>query len=91
MPCPWRRCEAGVPRVLAFRHTRRAAGGTLIGMDDVVYMVRADTQGRCLAELDRLCRLLDARPTLLPHDGTGRGWVARAVPARPEPDTRAGE
>jgi hypothetical protein len=55
-------------------------------MDDVVYMVRGGTRDICQRELDRLCELLDARPTMRPSDSTGRGWVARAVPARqPEP------
>ncbi|MEU5596840.1 hypothetical protein [Streptomyces sp. NPDC020298] len=52
-------------------------------MDDVVYMVRGSTRETCQQALDRLCERLDARPTLLPTDGTGRGWVARAVPASP--------
>ncbi|OXS35400.1 hypothetical protein [Streptomyces sp. XY006] len=49
-------------------------------MDDVVYMVRGGTREACQRELDRLCELLGARPTMRPTDGTGRGWVARAVP-----------
>lgn len=49
-------------------------------MDEVVFMVRAETRAACQAQLDRLCDLLGARPTLLPNNGVGRGWVARAVP-----------
>lgn len=48
-----------------------------------MYMVRGSTRETCQQALDRLCERLDARPTLLPTDGTGRGWVARAVPASP--------
>lgn len=51
-------------------------------MSDVVYMVRGSTQAVCQRELDRICQLLGAVPTMRPTDGTGRGWVARAVPAR---------
>ncbi|WP_420032254.1 hypothetical protein ACN2WE_05170 [Streptomyces sp. cg28] len=54
-------------------------------MDDVVFMVRAGSRADCQAELDRLCRLLGARPTMPPSDSVGRGWVARAVPATPTP------
>ena len=56
-------------------------------MDEVVYMVRGSSREACQRELDRLCELLGARPTMRPTDGTGRGWVARAVPApaRDEP------
>jgi hypothetical protein len=57
-------------------------------MDDVVYMVRGRTEAICQEALNRLCQLLDARPTMLPTDGTGRGWVARAVPAH---DTEPGQ
>lgn len=52
-------------------------------MDDVVYMVRGKTEAICQQALDQLCQLLGARPTMLPTDGTGRGWVARAVCAAP--------
>ncbi|MGW5429971.1 hypothetical protein ACWET9_22575 [Streptomyces sp. NPDC004059] len=52
-------------------------------MDDVVYMVRGSSRETCQQALDQLCRLLGARPTMLPTDGTGRGWVARAIPTRP--------
>ncbi|NUO42408.1 MAG: hypothetical protein HOV82_10250 [Streptomyces sp.] len=55
-------------------------------MDDVVYMVRGGSREACQRELDRLCELLGATPTMRPSDGTGRGWVARAVPTpRSEP------
>ena len=57
-------------------------------MDDVVYMVRGTTEAICQREMDRLCRLLGARPTMLPNDSTGRGWVARAVL---RPAARSGE
>ncbi|MFE5368171.1 hypothetical protein [Streptomyces mirabilis] len=49
-------------------------------MSDVVYMVRGSTRAVCQRELDRICQLLGAVPTMRPTDGTGRGWVARAVP-----------
>ncbi|MFF3928243.1 hypothetical protein [Streptomyces hirsutus] len=54
-------------------------------MDDVVYMVRGGSREACQRELDRLCRLLDAQPTMRPSDSTGRGWVARAVPTTKAP------
>lgn len=54
-------------------------------MDDVVYMVRGGTQEACQQALDRLYAALDARPTMRPTDGTGRGWVARAVPTQKAP------
>jgi len=49
-------------------------------MGEVVYMVRGSTRAVCQRELDRICQLLGAVPTMRPTDGTGRGWVARAVP-----------
>lgn len=49
-------------------------------MDDVSYMVRGRTRAICQRELDRLCELLGARPTMKPSDVVGPGWVARAVP-----------
>lgn len=58
-------------------------------MTDVVYMVRGDSRETCQRELDRLCQLLGAVPTMNPTDGTGRGWVARAVPAPPRADEPA--
>ena len=57
-------------------------------MDDVVYMVRGKTREACQRELDRICTLLGARPTMHPNDSTGRGWVARAVPAPPQEPAR---
>ena len=55
-------------------------------MDDgVVYMVRGKTRAVCQRELDRICQLLGAQPTLRPTAGTGRGWVARAVPKTKAP------
>lgn len=49
-------------------------------MDEVVYMIRAASRADCQRELDRLCQLLDAQPTMPPCSSVGRGWVARAVP-----------
>lgn len=46
----------------------------------VSYMLRGRTEAECRRELERLCRLLGARPTMLPTDRLGDGWVARAVP-----------
>ncbi|MER7046764.1 hypothetical protein [Streptomyces jumonjinensis] len=48
-------------------------------MDEVSYMVRGRTESECARELDRLCHLLGARPTMRPSDRVGPGWVARAV------------
>ncbi|MET8978548.1 hypothetical protein ABZX85_23310 [Streptomyces sp. NPDC004539] len=48
-------------------------------MDETVYMVRAKSRETCQDALDRLCAALGARPTLLPSDVVGPGWVARAV------------
>jgi hypothetical protein len=59
-------------------------------MDDVVYMVRGSSRETCQRELDRLCKALDARPTMLPNDSVGRGWVARAVPALPADEPEHG-
>jgi hypothetical protein len=42
-------------------------------------MIRGRTRAECQAALDRLCRLLGARPTIGPSDRLGDGWVARAV------------
>jgi hypothetical protein len=55
-------------------------------MDEVSYMVRGRTRTSCQRELDRLCELLDATPTMQPTDSTGRGWIARAVPTTKTPD-----
>ena len=70
-------------RLHANRYRASSGNGTLLSMDDVVYMVRGATQETCQLELDRLCELLGARPTMRPSDSTGRGWVARAVPTPP--------
>lgn len=43
-------------------------------------MVRGRTRALCQEALDRLCAALGARPTMLPSDAVGPGWVARAVP-----------
>jgi hypothetical protein len=51
-------------------------------MGDVVYMVRTKSKASCQAELDLLCERMGARPSTLPTDAAGTGWVARAVPAR---------
>lgn len=59
-------------------------------MDEIVYMVRGTTEAICRQALDRLCEQLGARPTMLPTDGTGRGWVARAVPMRKAPAETSG-
>ncbi|MFD4596746.1 hypothetical protein ACFWPQ_01810 [Streptomyces sp. NPDC058464] len=47
--------------------------------DEIVFMVRGKTRAVCQQYVDRLCMLLGARQASLPSDGTGRGWVARAV------------
>lgn len=51
----------------------------------VSYMVRGSSREECQAELDRLCDLLGAEPTLRPSDCVGGGWIARAVPATKAP------
>jgi hypothetical protein len=60
---------------------------TLLSMDDdVVFMVRGRTREVCQRYLDLVCKLLGAEQASHPSDGTGRGWVARAVlrtPATP--------
>jgi hypothetical protein len=48
-------------------------------MDAVSYMIRSSSRAECQRELDALCRLLGARPTVGPSDRLGPGWVARAV------------
>lgn len=68
--------------------TRTVPSRHTASMDDVVYMVRGKTEAICRQALDQLCELLGAHPTMLPTDGTGRGWVARAVPSR---DTERGQ
>ncbi|MFF2475090.1 hypothetical protein [Streptomyces sp. NPDC058066] len=55
-------------------------------MDDVSYMVRGSTRAVCQRELEHICLLLDAAPTMLPADTVGRGWTARAVPTTKAPD-----
>ena len=50
--------------------------------DAVVYMVRTKSKASCQRELDLLCERMGARPSTLPTDAAGTGWVARAVPAR---------
>lgn len=55
-------------------------------MDEVSYMVRGSTRAVCQRELDRICQLLGAVPTMLPSDSIGRGWTARAVPTVKAPD-----
>lgn len=51
-------------------------------MDEVVFMVRAGTRAACVEQLQRLCERLGLQPTTAPTDTAGRGWVARAVPAK---------
>ncbi|MEK0097702.1 hypothetical protein WDA79_04160 [Streptomyces sp. A475] len=55
-------------------------------MDDVSYMVRGSTRAVCQRELDRICRLLGAVPTMLPANTVGRGWTACAAPTTKAPD-----
>ncbi|WP_327300396.1 hypothetical protein [Streptomyces goshikiensis] len=50
-----------------------------MGVSDVSYMVRGGTREQCQRALDELCRLVGARPTILPTDRHGAGWIARAV------------
>lgn len=47
--------------------------------DDVVFMVRGRTSAICQQYVDLVCTHLGAQQTSKPSDGTGRGWVARAV------------
>lgn len=47
--------------------------------DEVVFMVRGRTRVICQQYVDLVCLLIGARQTSRPSDGTGRGWVARAV------------
>jgi hypothetical protein len=54
-------------------------------MSDVSYMVRGSTRAVCQAALDSLCAALGARPTMLPSDAVGNGWIARAVPTAKAP------
>lgn len=66
--------------VTATRHTR-------LMDDEVVFMVRGKTRAVCQRYVDLVCQLLGAQQASVPSDGTGRGWVARAVlrqPAEPE-------
>lgn len=51
----------------------------------VSYMVRAGSREECQRELDRICLLLGAEPTILPTDRHGAGWIARAVPTTAAP------
>ena len=50
-------------------------------MDDTVYMVRCTTEAACWRELKLICERMDAQVATRPTAGTGRGWIARAVPA----------
>lgn len=47
--------------------------------DEVVFMVRGKTRAICQRYLDLVCARLGAEQASRPSDGTGRGWVARAV------------
>lgn len=49
-------------------------------MGEVVYMVRTKSKASCQRELDLICERMGARPSTLPTDAAGSGWVARAVP-----------
>lgn len=79
--CPVRGRTSLIPAavVTAARHTGRMD-------DEVVFMVRGKSRAICQQYVDRLCTLLGARQASLPSDGTGRGWVARAI-LRPLADT----
>lgn len=61
-----------------------------MGVSPVSYMVRATTEQACRLELDRICDLLGAVPTILPTDRHGAGWIARAVPMPEAPAGREG-
>ncbi|MFF1348494.1 hypothetical protein ACFVZJ_21365 [Streptomyces sp. NPDC058322] len=46
-----------------------------------VFMVQADSQAECAAELSRMCAAFDLRPLLPPTRSTGtERWLARAAP-----------
>ncbi len=71
------------PRSRTGRHTA--------GMDDdVVFMVRGRTSAICQQYVDLVCLLIGAHQTSLPSDGTGRGWVARAILAAPADEPEPG-
>ena len=66
----------------------RRVKGSLIrhtALMGISYMVRGSTEAECQLELDRLCALLGAVPTLLPMRASGPGWMARAVPTPKAP------
>lgn len=42
-------------------------------------MVRGRTSAICQQYVDLVCLLIGAEQTSRPSDGTGRGWVARAI------------
>ncbi|MFF9002629.1 hypothetical protein ACF1GW_35600 [Streptomyces achromogenes] len=47
------------------------------------YGVQADTREECMRALEELCERLGARPSALPSDTFGNGWLARARPIPP--------
>ncbi|MEU4502644.1 hypothetical protein [Streptomyces sp. NPDC024089] len=52
-----------------------------------VFMVQADSQAECAAELARMCAAFDLRPLLPPTRSTGtERWLARATPNAVAPD-----
>ena len=48
-------------------------------MDDVVFMVRGKTRALAERYMGLVCDRIGAEQTSRPSDGTGRGWVVRAV------------
>ncbi|MFJ4738719.1 hypothetical protein [Streptomyces sp. NPDC088775] len=50
-----------------------------------VFMVQADSQEECAAELARMCAAFDLRPLLPPTRSTGtERWLARATAKAPD-------
>lgn len=50
-----------------------------------VFMVQADSQAECAAELARMCAAFDLRPLLPPTRSTGtERWLARATAMAPD-------
>ncbi|WP_406004418.1 hypothetical protein [Streptomyces sp. NBC_00987] len=50
-----------------------------------VFMVQADSQAECAAELARMCATFDLRPLLPPTRSTGtERWLARATTKAPD-------
>ncbi|WP_406500946.1 hypothetical protein [Streptomyces sp. NBC_01590] len=69
------------PAIIGILSPRQAAFATLgSGRMPTVYMVQADSQEECAAELARMCAAFDLRPLLPPTRSTGtERWLARAV------------